>query len=190
MTNPAVVLASSSPQRRDLLNLLGVAFETVPAGVEEEEAGPPLDVAQENAYRKAAHVARARPDGLVLGVDTVVALGTRIYGKPRDEFHARASLEALSGRTHLVISGVCVIRPGDPPRVAAAQTSVTFRTLDPPLLDWYLAAGEWRERAGGYALQGRGGALVTRIDGDFTNVVGLPLPTLIDLVPEFAAPPA
>jgi septum formation protein len=149
--------------------------------------GPPLDVAVENAFRKAAAVA-AGPARLVLGVDTLVALGPRIFGKPRDEAEARATLEALAGRRHTVVSGVCVVRQGAAPRTAVATTSVLFRAHDPALLDWYLASGEWRERAGGYAIQGRGAALVASIDGDYLNVVGLPVPTLLDLVPDLLDP--
>jgi septum formation protein len=178
-----VVLASSSPQRRALLEMLGVPFDVHVPGVVEEETGPPLEVASENAFRKAAAVAAAEPERTVLGADTLVAQGRRIYGKPRDAEHARETLTALGGRDHVVFSGVCVIEPGRPPRTAVAQTTVRFRTLDAALLDWYLATEEWRGRAGGYAVQGRGAALVERIEGDFTGVVGLPVPTLLELLP-------
>jgi septum formation protein len=153
--------------------------------VEELESGPPPEVALENAYRKAAAVAgrRAGPDALVLGVDTVVALGARIYGKPPDAEQARATLQALSGRSHTVISGVCLLADGAP-RTAAASTLVEFRALDAALVEWYVESGEWRERAGGYAIQGHGAALIARIEGDYTNVVGLPVPTLLDLAPQ------
>jgi nucleoside triphosphate pyrophosphatase len=119
----------------------------------------------------------------VLGVDTIVALGRRVYGKPADEAEARATLEALAGRTHEVLSGLCAIGPDGRPRTAAARTGVTFRAFDAALVDWYLASGEWRERAGGYAIQGRGAALVTAIEGDYFNVVGLPVAALMDLLP-------
>ncbi len=150
--------------------------------VEELEAGPPTEVVLENAYRKASAVARERTDALVLGVDTVVCLGSRIYGKPPDAVAAREVLLALAGRRHLVISGLCLISVGVA-RTAAATTFVEFRTFDQPLLDWYLASEEWRERAGGYAIQGRGAALVERIEGDYLNVVGLPVSTLLELSP-------
>jgi septum formation protein len=119
----------------------------------------------------------------VLGVDTIVALGRRLYGKPADEAEARATLEALAGRTHEVLSGLCAIGPDGRARTAAARTGVTFRTFDAALLNWYLASGEWRERAGGYAIQGRGAALVAAIEGDYFNVVGLPVAALMDLLP-------
>ena len=182
-----LVLASGSPQRRAILEQLGVTFAIrVPEGVEELEAGPPHEVALENAYRKASAVASAGadPGAPVLGVDTVVALGVRLYGKPADPEQARETLRALSGRRHEVISGVCLIGDDGRARTAAAQTGVQFRALDEPLIDWYVASGEWRERAGGYAIQGRGAALVAAIDGDFLNVVGLPAATLLELAPE------
>jgi septum formation protein len=120
---------------------------------------------------------------VVLGVDTIVALGSRIYGKPSDMGQAAATLRALAGRRHAVISGVCVIDPAHGERTAAAQTLVQFRRLDEGLLQWYLQSEEWRERAGGYAIQGRGAALVASITGDYSNVVGLPVPTLVELLP-------
>jgi septum formation protein len=118
----------------------------------------------------------------VLGVDTVVALGAEVYGKPKDREQARATLEDLSGRTHSVLSGVCLIIGGKAHK-AAAVTRVAFRLLDAATLDWYLDSDEWQGRAGGYAIQGRGAALVERIDGDYLNVVGLPVTTLLDLYP-------
>ena len=185
--SPGLVLASRSPQRRTILEQLGVAFEVVvPSGVDELEEGPPHEVAVENAYRKAAAVAGAG-DGLggrlVLGVDTVVALGARMYGKPIEPGDAEDTLWALSGRTHTVISGVCLIEGDGRARTAAAETTVTFRTLNEGLIAWYVTSEEWRDRAGGYAIQGRGAALVERIEGDYTNVVGLPVITLLDLAP-------
>jgi septum formation protein len=153
--------------------------------VEELEEGPPPEVVLENAYRKAAAVASlpAGASALVLGVDTVVALGARIYGKPSGPVEAAATLRALGGRRHAVLSGVCLIQ-GDSTRTAAATTMVEFRALDERLIDWYVSTGEWRERAGGYAIQGQGAALVAAIEGDYLNVVGLPVTTLLELAPE------
>jgi septum formation protein len=177
-----LVLASRSPQRRAILEQLGVEFSVQVPDIEELEAGPPHEVALENAFRKASAIA-VDGGGLVLGVDTVVSLGARLYGKPQDAEEAKATLSALAGRRHAVISGVCLIEDGNV-RSAAAQTGVQFRALDDGLIDWYLASGEWRERAGGYAIQGRGAALVAGIDGDFLNVVGLPVATLLELAPD------
>jgi septum formation protein len=155
-----------------------VRFSVAVPRVEELETGDAEEVALENARRKASAV----EGELVLGVDTVVVLDRRIYGKPADAEEAGATLRALSDRTHEVISGVCV-RDRGAARAASARTRVRFRPLHSALLDWYLASGEWRERAGGYAIQGRGAALVEAIDGDYLNVVGLPLATLLGLIP-------
>ncbi len=178
------MLASRSPQRRAILERLGVSFTVRPADVEELKDGDPGEVAVENALRKARAVVEAEGlSGLVLGVDTVVALAGRVYGKPLDERHARETLRALSGSTHTVLSGVALIGGGEE-RTALAATEVVFRTLDEWLIDWYVALEEWRERAGGYGIQGAGAALVREVRGDYENVVGLPLATLLDLCPE------
>lgn len=182
MTRPGLILASQSPQRRAILEQLGVRFSIRAAEIAELRAGPPDEVALENAYRKAAAVAEGAGDAPVLGVDTVVSVGSRIYGKPTDEVQAREWLRALGGRRHTVLSGVCLIE-GARTATAAARTTVDFRALDDSLMDWYLASGEWRGRAGGYAIQGRGAALVAGIEGDYTGVVGLPVATLLELVP-------
>jgi septum formation protein len=178
----ALILASRSPQRRAILEQLGIEFSVLAPDVEELTEGDPEAVALENARRKAHAGAARTPEATVLGVDTVVAIGERMYDKPGDPAQARSTLEALSGRTHTVISGVCVIESGSP-RTAAARTAVEFRALDEQVLSWYVAAGEWRERAGGYAIQGRGAALIKRIEGDYLNVVGLPVATLLELCP-------
>lgn len=177
-----LVLASRSPQRRAILEQLGIEFRVVVPGVEELESGPPGEVAVENAYRKAQAVAAQEPGTLVLAVDTVVALGARLYGKPADAHQAEETLRALAGRRHAVISGLCLIEE-DRVRTAASTTLVDFRQLDDRLIAWYITGGEWRERAGGYAIQGRGAALVDRIEGDYSNVVGLPVATLLALAP-------
>lgn len=237
-----LVLASRSPQRRAILEQLGVPFTVLVADADELADGPdPAAVAVENARRKAlaaagvvnraSHGPAAAHASAILGVDTVVVLDGRIYGKPADAAQARATLELLAGRTHEVVSGVAVVEPagagggaggargeaggapgggamgvscgastssaeagggaqagivGPQPRVrtASATTRVTFCALDARTLDWYLATGEWRERAGAYAIQGRGAALVERIEGDYLNVVGLPVATLLRLLPE------
>jgi septum formation protein len=180
---PKLVLASRSPQRRAILESLGLPFELRPVDVVEEEQGAPVAVAGENALRKAA-AAKAAGDEVVLGVDTLVAIGLDIWGKPPSEEAARDTLRALGGRTHLVVSGVALVEEDGTIRAATATTRVTFRPLDEPTIDWYLRSREWEERAGGYAIQGRGGALVERIEGDYLNVVGLPVGTLLGLWPE------
>jgi nucleoside triphosphate pyrophosphatase len=151
--------------------------------VEEVVSGPPHEVAAENAYRKAHAIREQVSHGSVLGADTVVALGATIYGKPADRGQARATLEALAGRRHAVIGGLCLIASDARPRTATATTAVTFRALDDGLLEWYLDTCEWRDRAGAYAIQGRGAALVKSIEGDYLNVVGLPAGLLFELEP-------
>ena len=177
------MLASRSPQRRAILAALGVRFEVRPPEFAEAEAGAAEAVALGNALGKARAVARAAGE-VVLGVDTVVALDGRLYGKPRDEAQARATLAALSGATHTVVSGLALLGLEREPRAATAATAVRFRALDAATIEWYVAGGEWRERAGGYAIQGAGCALVASIDGDPTNVIGLPVGVLLALHPE------
>ena len=176
-----LVLASRSPQRRAILRGLGVRFEVREPAFEETEAGDPQAVALANALGKAHSVAR-RDGEAVLGVDTVVALDGHLYGKPADEARARTTLETLSGATHTVFSAIALLREDE--RSTVAATAVTFRVLDAATVDWYLATGEWRDRAGGYAIQGAGAALVAALDGDHTNVIGLPLAALLSLWPE------
>ncbi len=178
-----LVLASRSPQRRSLLRRLGVALEVRPTDVPERDRGDPHDVALENALRKAHAATRDHSAETVLGVDTLVHRGDAIFGKPEDQAHARRTLSALSGATHRVVSGLALVDRG---RVltATAETQVSFRGLDDTILAWYLATGEWRGRAGAYAIQGAGAALVSGIEGDYENVVGLPLATLLDMLPD------
>ena len=145
--------------------------------VDELADGDPVEVARTNARLKADAVEGPS----VLAVDTIVVLDGKIHGKPRDEAHARTMLKTLSGREHRVISGLALRHDGAT-QVIDAQTQVTFRNVA-PLLDWYLATGEWQERAGGYAIQGRGAAFVSAIAGDYLNVVGLPVAALLDLWP-------
>jgi len=151
--------------------------------VTERDQGPPAEVVQENARAKAQAVAAGAGSGrVVLGVDTVVSLGRRLYGKPVDEPQAREFLTELSDHTHQVWSAIALLECGSE-RVETAVTDVCFRSLDEATLDWYLASAEWRERAGAYAIQGRGAALVERIEGDYWNVVGLPLALLLTMMP-------
>jgi septum formation protein len=153
-----------------------------------EQGADPVAVAVENALRKARAV--VLPDALeaVLGCDTIVVLDGVIYGKPPDAAAASATLRALGGRTHEVISGLALLlgdsKAGAHERTAVARTKVTFRAIDDDLLEWYVGTGEWHGRSGGYAIQGDGSKLALRIDGEEENVVGLPLAVLRDLYPE------
>jgi septum formation protein len=177
-----LILASASPQRRAILEQIGIAFDVRPANVEEITEGDPAEVAAANARMKAQAVAGAGE--LVLGADTLVSISGAILGKPADESEARRHLEALGGRTHAVIGGFVLAEDGDVALTAVEKTLVSLRPLTPALLDWYLSTGEWKDRAGGYAIQGAGAALVTGIQGDYLNVVGLPLARLLDLRPD------
>lgn len=147
--------------------------------VEELTRGEPRQLVLENAARKA----RAVPGRRVLAADTAVALEGEVFGKPEDRAQAGDFLRRLSGRAHEVWSGLSVVE-GGVQRGEAVVTHVRFRTLGPELLDWYLATEEWRGRAGAYAIQGKGAALVQEIDGDYWNVVGLPVATLLELLPD------
>lgn len=181
--SPPLVLASASPQRRRLLERLGLSFTVRPTHVAELERGDPAEVAVENALRKARAARSSAFPETILGVDTLVALDSRIYGKPASEVQARETIAALAGATHTVLSGVALLR-GDREQVALAKTEVVFRDCDEQLIERYVASGEWREKSGGYAIQGLGAMLVREIHGDYENVVGLPLATLLDLAPE------
>jgi septum formation protein len=174
-----LILASRSPQRRAILEQLGIHFQVEEPDVEELTAGDPRWLVAENARRKVSAVAGHR----VLGVDTAVVLDGRAFGKPGDRPEAERFLRRLSGRTHEVMSGIA-LRTGREERSEIAVTRVRFRRLTPDDIDWYLATGEWRERAGGYAIQARGAALVQEIEGDYWNVVGLPVATLLRLAPD------
>jgi septum formation protein len=182
-----LVLASASPRRREILTALGVPFEVVVPEVEElAGGGEPQDLVVENARRKAragVALAGATEGDHILGVDTDVALDGRLLGKAADAAGARERLEALSGRTHTVLSGMVVAGTGEEERSGIARSEVTFQALDEPTLELYLASGEWRDRAGAYAIQGLGALLVEQVEGDFSNVVGLPLRLLFSLLP-------
>ena len=180
-----LVLASTSPQRRAILEQLRIPFEVVaPEYVEDDppDADPP-ELVRRHAEGKARSVhVRGR---VTLGVDTTVVLDGRVYAKPSDRDGAAHMLRVFSGRTHTVVSGVCLLGAGEDV-VAHESTDVTFRLLRPETVDVYLASGEWEGRAGAYAIQGLGGRLVERIEGDYLNVVGLPGALLVDLLERHA----
>ena len=182
---PPLLLASTSPQRRAILEQLGIPFDAVPP--EYEEHDPPQADAEQlvrnHALGKARSVAGEAGDRPVLGVDTTVVLGGRLYAKPADAGDAERMLEELGGQTHAVLSGLALITPGWEV-VEVELTRVTFRPLTPRDLANYLATHEWEGRAGGYAIQGRGAALVERVEGDYLNVVGLPAARLVRLLAE------
>lgn len=180
-----LVLASTSPQRRAILEQLRVAFETrIPTYVEHDPVdADPVELVRAHARGKAASV---HDDGRwTLGVDTTVHLAGETFGKAPTASAARALLTRLSGRTHVVVSGVCLLGPGVD-EVDDVTTEVTFRPLSRATIDRYVAAGEWEGRAGAYAIQGLGARLVDRVDGDYLNVVGLPAARLLELLERHA----
>lgn len=189
---PSLILASASSRRREILSSLGVPFEVIVPEVEEITEGDPAEVVTENARRKATAGLEHAPGGsLVLGVDTEVVLDGRVLGKASDSSGARARLGALSGRAHTVLSGVVLLGPaGEGPRERSgvSRSEVTFRELDRDTVESYLHSGEWRDRAGAYAIQGLGSTLIERVEGDFSNVVGLPVRLLFELAPELRDP--
>ena len=180
-----LLLASTSPQRRAILEQLRIPFEVVPPAYEEnDEAGvSPSELVRARAAGKARSVAEGAGDRPVLGVDTAVVLGGKAYGKPSGAEDAAEMLGTLGGRTHEVVSGLCLLTPGWE-EVEEDATNVTFRPLTPRDIAAYVASGEWEGRAGAYAIQGLGAGLVERIEGDYLNVVGLPVALLIRLLAE------
>jgi septum formation protein len=179
-----LVLASRSPQRRQLLRALGVEFEVVVPDVEEIQEGEPAQVVLENARLKANAV--PAEGAVVIGCDTEVVLDGRILGQPATPQEARSYLLMLSGREHEVLSGLVVAGEDGQERSGVCSSTVTFRQLGEKEVERYVDSGEWRERAGGYALQGLGSTLVARVEGDVANVIGLPIGLLLELAPELA----
>ena len=186
MPPPPLILASASPRRAELLRAAGIPFETHVSDVDEtllpDEAA--ADFVRRLAKAKAQAIAETFPDRAVLGADTVVVVEGTVLGKPDDEEDARQMLQLLSDRTHQVLTGVCLIGPGVEAqgslggryvRVEVARTTVEFAPLSPAEIDRYVASGEPMDKAGAYAIQGLASRFVSRIDGSYSNVVGLPV---------------
>ena len=180
----SLVLASTSPQRRAILEQLRIPFTAItPTYVEHDPPdADPAELVREHAEGKARSVHAA--DAVTLGVDTTVHLGGRVYAKPGDEDEARAMLGELAGHTHEVVSGLCLL--GDHFALVGHEvTRVTFRDLAAEEIEAYLESGEWAGRAGGYAVQGLGARLVAGVEGDYLNVVGLPATLLLDALARY-----
>ncbi len=178
MTAPLLVLASASPRRLELLRQVGIVPDRVePAAIDEapRRDEPPAAHALRLAEEKLRAVSPRYPGALILAADTVVACGRRILPKPADEASARRCLELLSGRRHRVHSGVALASPDGRVALRRVDSQVGFKRLSPEEIAAYLASGEWRDKAGGYAIQGRAAALIRFISGSYSNVVGLPL---------------
>lgn len=194
-----IVLASASPRRRDLLNQIGLSFELFPGAIPEEiPAGArPEALARELAERKARTTAALLagkgmegPPPLILAADTIVVLGDDILGKPGDAAEARVMLARLAGEVHRVITGVALLEPADNGRrerflVEHEETRVKMRPMTPAMIEAYVATGEPLDKAGAYAVQGKGSVLVERIEGCYFNVVGLPLARLARMLEGF-----
>ena len=180
---PSLLLASTSPQRRAILEELGLPFEVVSPRYEErdDDGLAPAELVRAHAAGKARSVAGEAAGRVVLGVDTAVVVDGRVLGKPADGREAGEMLALLSGRAHVVVSGLCLLGAGWE-AVEHEETRVEFRRLSPEEIDAYVATGEWEGRAGGYAIQSRGAALVERVEGDYLNVVGLPAALLVRLL--------
>lgn len=176
-----VILASTSPARRALLAAVGLPHGAEGPGVDEDVPPglPPGEVARTLALRKATAVAARHPDAIVVGADQVLELDGRPFGKPADEGEALAGLRRLSGRAHSLVTGLAVLAPGAAPIVEEERTVLHVRALTDDELHRYVSTGEWQGCAGGYRVEGRGLALFERIEGDYTNVLGLPMPRLL-----------
>jgi septum formation protein len=181
--HPRIVLASGSPRRRELLAAAGLSVEVDPADADESvHAGEtPAAYVERVAIAKAMIGARRHPDAAVLGGDTTVVVDGHIFGKPRDDSDARRMLERLSGRPHEVLTGVALAWRGAM-RARVESTTVWFRPLSADEIAWYVASGEPRDRAGAYAIQGLASRFIPRIDGSYTNVVGLPVTAVLALL--------
>jgi septum formation protein len=188
----SLILASASPRREALLAQIGLPFRVQPSGVSEQgavEAGDPASFVEQAARTKAEEVAARVGDGVVLGADTVVVVGSQVLGKPDSAAQARDMLRRLSGVTHRVYTGLALVQV-EGGRVARSRnahevTSVTMRRLDEHEIEGYVATGEPLDKAGAYGIQGRGAVLVERIEGCYFNVVGLPLARLAAMLKEF-----
>jgi septum formation protein len=187
-----VILASKSPRRTQLLDLLGVEHRCVPSGAPEDPlpGESPQDQVIRLAGDKAHAVALRETDfDLVVAADTLVALGGRVLGQPTDQAEAEAMLRCLSGATHTVFSGICLIAKGGREATGLSQSRVSFHDLTEQELAWYLGTGEPMDKAGAYAAQGAGAVFIRSIEGSFHNVVGFPIDLFYRLLPEVGMSP-
>lgn len=183
--NRDFILASSSPRRFELLRQIGLSFQSIVPAIDEfTESTDPVEVVSQLSAQKAAAVAKNNPLSVVIAADTVVAADGKILGKPHGDADAADMLRFLSGRSHFVFTGVTVICDGRI-ETAICRTEVYFKDLTDAQIQAYLRTGEPYDKAGSYAIQGKGALLVERIDGDYSNVVGLPLSMLYEMLKEF-----
>jgi septum formation protein len=184
-TKARIILASNSPRRRELLDAIGIDFEVMPADVDESmETGETVgDHAMRLASQKAWAISAREPGAVVVGADTIVVVDGAVLGKPEDETDAARMLGLLSGGRHEVLTGIAVITPGSQEAYAqVVRTAVEMRALDSREIEAYVATGEPMDKAGAYAIQGMASAFVMRVEGSYSNVVGLPTAELISLL--------
>lgn len=183
-THPAIILASTSPRRKDLLLSMGLSFGVVPSDYEEDMTLPfsPTELPVHLAQGKAQAVAKKHPAAIVIGADTIVATGDEVLGKAHTKDEAKKMLLMLSGSTHQVITGLCVIVPQAEVELRTSINDVTFKSLSEAEINWYIDTGEPLEKAGAYAIQGLGGMFVTSITGSYSGIVGLPTEQLYEIL--------
>jgi len=192
MSDTRIILASSSPRRKDLLAELGIAFEVIPSGVDEtvEEGSPPEEVVRTLALRKAMHIAQQTPNAIIIGADSMVVLDGKLIGKPKDQTDAIATLKLLNGKTHLVLTGIAVVGTQNSltePDIKSltVQSKVTMKLHHEQTVLDYVATGEPMDKAGSYSRSGIGRMLIESIEGSPENVSGLPLKELREMLKEF-----
>ena len=184
MLKQKIILASKSPRRAEILRAVGWEFETQAANIDEtrQESEDATSYVKRLAQEKAAAIAQHVPDGVVLGADTVVVIGGEILGQPRDDEDARRMLTLLSGKWHEVLTGVALVRGESETLIDHESTRVRFCELSREEIDWYVSTGEPRDKAGAYAIQGRGGIFIEGIEGDYFNIVGLPVRLVYEMM--------
>lgn len=180
-----IVLASASPRRRELLSQLGLKFEVRVSSVKERKGEDPVEAAEQAAISKASEVAGRTPEAVVIGADTVVVVDGEILGKPASASEAEEMLRKLSGKAHQVITGVAVVDSSGRRMVDHEITTVFFAPLSEEEISAYIESGEGHDKAGAYAIQGLGALFIPRIEGSYTNVVGLPLAKLYEMLKHF-----
>ena len=191
MDHPKVLLASASPRRKELLSLIFEEYQVIPSKFDESTVPPdlkPKDHVLYSSLMKAKDIAKNNPDALVIGADTIVVVDDQILGKPKDNADAARMLRSLSGKPHKVITGLALIL-GNVERSAFACTEVNFRKLSDQIISRYISTGEPMDKAGAYAIQGRGSVLIQSINGCYFNVVGLPINRLSIMLEEFGIEP-
>lgn len=183
-----IILASQSPRRRELLTMLGIPYEAIVSDVEEAppQGATPGELVEALALQKAQAVQKLRPQGCIIGSDTVVYIDGRVIGKPHSKAEAKQTLTTLSGSSHVVFTGIAVLTP-DQRILRHSETKVTFCPMTEAEIDWYVSTGEPMDKAGAYGIQGPGGMFVERVEGNYFTVIGMDLPMLYDMLKQAGA---